>query len=546
MTETTTGTNRAPGDVPGDNVDVVVVGAGFAGLYALHKLRGQGLSVRVFEAGSDVGGTWYWNRYPGARCDIESVYYSYSFDEDLAREWQWSERYAAQPEILAYLQHVADRFDLRRDITLDTRVESAHLDEGAGRWMVTTDGGERVAARFLVLAVGLLSSTNLPQIEGRDDFAGPTFHTGAWPHEPVDFNGQRVGVIGTGSSGIQVIPLVAQQAAHLTVFQRTPNFSLPAKNGKPDPEKVRRLREEHAAVKAQLRTSSYGIILEPPTQSALDVSDEEREATYRERWEEGTLTGILQAYNDLVRNPESNQTAAEFVRQRIAEIVQDPQTAEDLMPRGYAYGTKRPCLDTGYYATFNRDNVTLVNLRRTPIDRITPKGVVVDGTEHELDSLVFATGYDAMTGPLLGIDIRGRDDLPLTEAWAEGPRSYLGIAVSGFPNMFTLTGPGSPSALSNAVVSIEQHVEWVADLLGHLGEQGVGTVEADEAAEKEWTEHVQVVGSYTLYPQTDSWYMGANIPGKPRVFLPYIGGVGNYRAKCDEVARDGYPGFVIS
>ena len=530
---------------PDDAVDAVVVGAGFAGLYALHRLRSQGLSVRVIEAGSDVGGTWYWNRYPGARCDIESVFYSYSFDADLAREWEWSERYAAQPEILAYLQHVADRFDLRRDITLDTRVVSAHLDEDADRWTVTTDAGERISTSHLVLAVGLLSSTNLPQIEGRDDFAGRTFHTGAWPHDPVDFTGRRVGVIGTGSSGIQLIPLVAEQAEHLTVFQRTPNFSLPAKNGAPDPEKVARLREDHARVKEELRSSSYGILLEPPTQSALEVPEEEREEKYRRRWEEGTLTGILQAYNDLVRNEESNHTAAEFVRRKIAEMVRDPQVAEDLMPRGYAYGTKRPCLDTGYYATFNREDVTLVNLRRTPIERITATGVVVDGVEHALDDLVYATGYDAMTGPLLAIDIRGRDGRTLREAWADGPHSYLGIAVSGFPNMFTLTGPGSPSALSNAVVSIEQHVEWLADLLAHAQERGARVVEADDRAEKEWTEHVQLAGNATLYPRTDSWYMGANVPGKPRVFLPYIGGVGNYRAHCDQVARDGYPGLLI-
>ncbi|WP_244928597.1 NAD(P)/FAD-dependent oxidoreductase [Nocardioides sp. W7] len=543
MSTTDPATPRAP--EAATTVDAVVVGAGFAGLYALHRLRGEGLSVRVVEAGSDVGGTWYWNRYPGARCDIESVFYSYSFDADLAREWEWSERYAAQPEILSYLQHVADRFDLRRDITLDTRVLSAHLDEPAGRWTVTTDAGEQLSATYLVLAVGLLSSTNLPQIEGRDDFGGPTYHTGAWPHEPVDFTGRRVGVIGTGSSGIQLIPLVAEQAAHLTVFQRTPNFSLPAKNGAPDAAKVTRLREDHAAIKEELRSSSYGILLEPPTQSALEVSEAEREAKYRERWDEGTLTGILQAYNDLVRNEESNDTAAEFVRQRIAEIVRDPQVAADLMPQGYAYGTKRPCLDTDYYATFNREDVTLVNLRRTPIERITRTGVVAGGVEHELDDLVYATGYDAMTGPLLGIDLRGRDGRTLREAWADGPRSYLGIGVSGFPNMFTLTGPGSPSALSNAVVSIEQHVEWVADLLAHLQERGTPLVEADDRAEKEWTEHVQLAGNATLYPRTDSWYMGANVPGKPRVFLPYIGGVGNYRARCDQVARDGYPGFVI-
>ncbi|MGY1812102.1 flavin-containing monooxygenase [Blastococcus sp. SYSU D00820] len=526
-------------------VDAVVVGAGFAGLYALHRLRGLGLQVRVFEAGSDVGGTWYWNRYPGARCDIESVFYSYSFDEDLTREWTWTERYAAQPEILAYLQHVADRFDLRRDIALDTRVVSARYDEAADRWTVATDTGERVSCRYLVLGVGLLSSTNLPAIPGRDAFAGPVLHTGHWPHEPVDLAGKRVGVIGTGSSGIQAIPRIAEVAAHLTVFQRTPNYSLPARNGTPDPERVAALRADPAAVREALRTSSYGILLEPPTRSALEVPEDEREATYAERWEEGTLTGILQAYNDLVRNREANETAAEFVRRKIAEIVHDPQVAEDLMPRGYAYGTKRPCLDTGYYQTFNRANVELVNLRRTPIEEITAHGVRTTAGEHPLDVLVFATGYDAMTGPLLAFEITGRGGVSLAERWAEGPSSYLGIMVHGFPNMFTITGPGSPSALSNAVVSIEQHVEWVSDLVAHLQETGQHVVEPDAAAEAEWTEHVQVVSRYTLYPETDSWYMGANIPGKPRVFLPYIGGVGNYRRTCDEIAAEGYRGFHL-
>jgi cation diffusion facilitator CzcD-associated flavoprotein CzcO len=526
-------------------VDAVVIGAGFAGLYALHRLRGQGLSVRVLESGSDVGGTWFWNRYPGARCDIESIHYSYSFDEELATQWEWSEKYAAQPEILAYLQHVADRFDLRRDITFDTWVDAARYDEDTDRWTVTTIEGLRVTARYVVLAVGLLSSTNLPDIPGRDDFRGTILHTGAWPHEPVDFTGKRVGVIGTGSSGIQAIPLIAEQAEHLTVFQRTPNFSLPAKNGAPDPEKTAWVKANHDQARRAVRESSYGILLEAPTQGALEVPAAEREVTYRERWEEGTLTGILQAYNDLVRNQAANDTASEFVRQRIAEIVEDPRVAEDLMPRGYAYGTKRPCLDTGYYATYNRDDVELVNLRRTPIETITPAGVRTSAGQHELDALVFATGYDAMTGPLLAFDIVGRGGANLQDTWQDGPSSYLGIAVAGFPNMFTITGPGSPSALSNAVVSIEQHVEWVSDLLAHMEETSVDVVEATEAAQRQWTEHVQLVGNATLYPQTDSWYMGANIPGKPRVFLPYIGGVGAYRAHCAKLAAEGYPGFTL-
>ncbi|ANH37102.1 Phenylacetone monooxygenase [Nocardioides dokdonensis FR1436] len=542
----TTARSSAQPDASVRTVDALVVGAGFAGLYALHVLRGQGLDVHVVDGASDVGGTWFWNRYPGARCDIESIYYSYSFDADLAREWQWSEKYAGQPEILAYLQHVADRYDLRRDISFDTWVREARYDEGDDRWRVTTQDGAVVSARWLVLAVGLLSSTNLPDIPGRDDFAGPVLHTGRWPHEPVDLSGRRVGVIGTGSSGIQAIPRIAEQAEHLTVFQRTANFSLPALNGAPDPDGVRRLIEDHAAVRDQVRRSSYGILLEPPTRGALEVAEEERLATYEERWREGTLTGILQAYNDLVRNQEANDTAADFVRSKIAEMVDDPQVAEDLMPRGYAYGTKRPCLDTGYFQTYNRDDVELVNLRRTPIERITERGVRTSAGEHELDVLVFATGYDAMTGPLLGIDPIGREGQRLGERWAEGPSSYLGIAVAGFPNMFTITGPGSPSALSNAVVSIEQHVEWLARLLAHATETGLTVIEADCVAEKEWTQHVQNVGDATLYPQTDSWYMGANIPGKPRVFLPYIGGVGHYRALCEALADDGYSGFATA
>jgi cation diffusion facilitator CzcD-associated flavoprotein CzcO len=524
-------------------VDAVVVGAGFSGLYAVHRLRELGLDVRAFEAGHGVGGTWYWNRYPGARCDIESVFYSYSWDPELAAEWEWSERYAAQPEILRYLEHVADRHDLRRHFTFGTRVTGAEYD--VDRWRVETDGGQVLLARHLVLGVGLLSQRLLPAIDGIEDFAGEVLHTGSWPHEPVDLAGRRVGVIGTGSSGIQAIPLLARQAEHVTVFQRTPNFTVPARNGAPDPEKVRRRREEHEAVTRELRASSYGILLDPPTQSALEVTEEERTATYQERWDEGTLTGILQAYNDLVRNEQSNDTASDFIRERIREIVDDPQVADDLIPRGYAYGTKRPCLDSGYYATYNRDDVALVNLRRTPIVRVTADAVVTTEGEHPIDTLVLATGYDAQTGPLLAIDPVGRDGRRLSEHWAEGPRSYLGIAVAGFPNMYTVCGPGSPSALSNAVVSIEQHVEWLTDLVAHLDEHGLTTAEPSDVAEKDWSAHVQEVASHTLYPRTDSWLMGANVPGKPRVFLPYVGGVGAYRAHCAQIAADGYPGFEL-
>ncbi|MGJ3507977.1 flavin-containing monooxygenase [Enemella sp. A6] len=526
-------------------VDVVVVGAGFSGLYAVHLLRKQGLSIQGFEAGDDVGGTWYWNRYPGARCDIESIYYCYSWDEELAREWQWSERYAAQPEILAYANRVADKHDLRSSFIFNTRVEAAEWDDEARRWTVRTSDGETWSARFVVLGVGALSAANIPDMPGLANYTGAIYHTGQWPHEGVDFSGLKVGVIGTGSSGIQVIPKIAEQAASMTVFQRTANFTMPAHNTPADPEQHAEVVEDWAGVRQRMRQSSYGLDVEPPTQSLLEVPVEEARATFDEKWQEGTLTSILQAYNDIVRNPESNQIAADYVRDKIREIVHDPQVAEDLVPSGYHFGTKRPCLDTNYFDTFNRENVELVNVRRDPIVEVTATGIRTEETEREFDAIVFATGFDAMTGPVLSIDIHGRETT-MAEKWADGPVGYLGLQSAGFPNLFTVTGPGSPSVLSNVVVSIEQHVEFIADLLAHLREQGAEVVEATPEAETEWSDHVQQVAGYTLYPQTDSWLMGANIPGKPRVFLPYIGGVGNFRAKCDAVAANGYEGFRIS
>jgi len=534
------------GDDAVREVDVVVVGAGFGGLYMIHKLRELNLRTVCFEAGGGVGGTWYWNRYPGARCDVESMDYSYSFSPELEQEWVWTERYPSQPELLRYLNHVADRFDLRRDIQFDTRVESATFSDDTQRWLVTTAQGQVVRAQYVVMATGILSKPRVPDFPGLSDFAGALYQTSNWPHEGVDLTGLRVGVIGTGSSGIQAIPEIAKQASHLTVFQRTPNFSLPAYNGPLDEEGQRELKRTYRERREQSRLSPSGLPMTKTDESALAFSDAERRARYEQRWQIGGFQSILSSYNDLMVNQAANDTAAEFVRGKIAATVQDPETAQKLMPRDHPIGTKRPCVDTDYYATYNRPNVSLVDLRATPIVEVTPTGIRTSAETIELDALVLATGFDAMTGALLAIDIRGRDGVRLADEWAHGPRTYLGVAVAGFPNLFTMTGPQSPSALSNVVTSIEQHVEWIGDLLRHLSEHGLSTVEATPAAQEEWVAHVNAVAAATLYPTAASWYMGANIPGKPRIFMPYIGGVGNYRQRCEKIAANGYEGFVLS
>ncbi|MGY8705776.1 NAD(P)/FAD-dependent oxidoreductase [Bradyrhizobium sp. 18BD] len=525
--------------------DVVVVGAGFAGMYMLHRLRGLGFSVRVFEQGGGVGGTWYWNRYPGARCDVESMQYSYSFSEELQQEWDWSEHYAPQPEILKYANHVADRFDLRRDIQFNTRVERAVFDEREKIWSVTTSDGKTVLAQFVVLATGCLSNARKPDIEGLGSFKGPVYHTGNWPHEDVDFTGLRVGLIGTGSSGIQSAPVIAEQAKHLTVFQRTANFSIPARNAALTDEERDAFRKKYPEIRQFARENTRnGIYAEQPDRGALDDNDETRNGKYAARWERGGLT-FMYVYNNLGLDRAANDTAANFVRGKIAEIVKDPETARLLQPNSHPIGTKRICIDTDYFATFNRPNVSLVDIKTNPIEKITASAVRVAGVDHEVDALVLATGFDAMTGSVAKIDISGRSGQTLNQKWAEGPKTYLGLMSAGFPNLFIITGPGSPSVLSNMMVSIEQHVDWIADCLRHMREQGLVTMEADREAEDKWVAHVNEVASGTLYPQANSWYMGANIPGKPRIFMPYIGGVGVYRRICDEVAAKGYEGFLM-
>ena len=525
--------------------DAVVVGAGFAGLYMMHRLRGLGMSAIGFEAGGDVGGTWYWNRYPGARCDVESMQYSYAFDDALQQEWRWSEVFAAQPEILRYAGHVADRFDLRRSFRFGTRVASAAFDEAACRWTVRTEGGDTVSARFCIMATGCLSAGRLPEVDGIGTFRGPSYHTGSWPHGGVDFAGQRVGVIGTGSSGIQAIPVIAQQARTLHVFQRTPNFSLPARNGPMPAEHEAAWKAEYPQRRTSARTTKTGTVYDFGDKSALDVPADQREREYMTRWQRGGIN-FMAAYNDLSVNEASNETAAAFVRARIRELVHDPDTAEALTPRDYPIGTKRICVDTGYFETFNRPNVTLVDLRRSPLVAVTPAGVRTGDAEYELDSIVFATGFDALTGALARIAITGRRGAALSDTWAAGPRTYLGLMTAGFPNLFLITGPGSPSVLSNMMFSIEQHVEWIADCLVHLRRQGADGIEAEPDAEDAWVAHVNEVAHRTLYPRAASWYMGANVQGKPRVFMPYIGGVDAYRQRCEEVAGRGYEGFRIA
>ncbi len=552
------GTQEASRSQPGEGAgratsyDVIIVGAGFGGMYMLHRLRALGLSARVLDAATGVGGTWYWNRYPGARCDVESMQYSYSFSRELQKDWSWSERFAGQPEILAYANHVADRFDLRRDIQLETRVTAAHYDEVARRWQISTDRGDRFTAQFCVMATGCLSTAKLPEIAGRDAYKGATYHTGYWPHEGVDFTGLKVAVIGTGSSAIQAIPVMAEQAAQLTVFQRTPNYSIPSRNGPMTPDYEAPWKSDYDRRRAKARTMRTGIIYDASDAnfgindiSAMAVTPEERQRTYEQRWAVGG-TSFMAAFNDLITNQESNDTASEFVRSKIREIVKDPATAEVLCPKDYPIGTKRICVDTDYFETYNRANVELIDLRSTPIEAITPKGVRTTAGEQAFDAIVYATGFDAMTGTLMNIDIRGRDGVELREKWAAGPKTYLGLMCAGLPNLFMITGPGSPSVLSNMIVSIEQHVDWLIDALAHLRANGIETIEPTLDSEVTWGQHVNEAGHRTLYVKAASWYMGANVAGKPRMFMPYIGGVGVYRQECDEVAAKGYEGFVLT
>ncbi len=541
MTSKGLGNSGAP-----ERYDAVVVGAGFAGLYALHRLRGLGLKVRVFEAGKDIGGTWFWNRYPGARCDVESLEYSYSFSDNLQQEWEWPDRFAAQPDILRYIHHVAERFDLRRDIVLNAKVISASFDDATNRWIVRTEPGDLVSAKYCIMASGNLSLPRVPKFDGLDDFKGRWFHSGLWPEQDPDFSGRRVGVIGTGSSGIQIIPNIAKQASRLYVFQRTANFSVPAVNRPLTAEVSRRHKSRYSEWRRDARRTPFGIAGHPPPEKfALQDSEEDRSKTYDRKWQTGGNISFLYAYKDLLVNQEANETACQFVRAKIREIVHDPKVATLLMPNDHPIGTKRLCLDTGYYETFNRDNVTLVDVKTSPIQKLYAYGLQTQDADYELDDIIFATGFDAMTGALLDIDIRGRSGLVLSSKWTNGPKTYLGLMTAGFPNMFIITGPGSPSVKTNMISAIEQHVDWICDCVQFIQRKGFSSIDAEVEEEQRWVEHVNDVANATLYPLANSWYVGANIPGKPRVFMPYVGGLDRYRDICDKIAAKQYEGFVF-
>ena len=528
----------------GKDFDVIIIGAGFAGMYMLHRMREMGLKSIVFEAGDGVGGTWYWNRYPGARCDVESVQYSYQFDKELEQEWTWSEKYSPQPEILKYANHVADRFKLRKDIRLNTRITSSNYDEEKAEWEVVTEQGDTYRSNFCIFATGCLSSYNLPKFEGIEDFSGATYHTGQWPHEGVDFSGLRVGVIGTGSSAIQSIPEIAKQATHLTVFQRTANYTIPARNAKLTEDYVRAVKDDYTGLRerARQKPAGYDIPLNP--QSVLEVTEEEFKSEFQARWEKGG-TQFLGAYGDLLLKAEANEKAAKFVKDMIRDTVDDPDVAELLCPTNII-GCKRLCVDTDYYKTYNRPNVKLVDVSQKPIDKITSSGVAHQGIEYEFDAIVFATGFDAMTGALFNMDIRGREGRSLKEKWNGGPQTYLGLTTNGFPNMFTITGPGSPSVLTNMLPSIEQHVNFISDCISYMREHGHSKIEPELNAELDWGLHVNEVADLSLRSTCASWYVGANVPGKPRVFTPYIGGFPRYVERCKSVVANGYEGFSLA
>lgn len=529
---------------PSTEYDMIIVGAGFAGLRMLVTARERGLNALVIEAGDGVGGTWYWNRYPGARCDVLSADYSYSFSPELEQEWRWSERYATQPEILRYVEFVTAKFDLLRDIQLNTQLLSARFDEDDDVWSIDDSTGRTLRSTYLVMATGCLSTAKLPDITGRDTFAGELYHTAYWPHSPVDFAGKRVGVIGTGSSGTQLIPIVAREAGHLTVFQRTPNFSVPARNAAISDAEDAAIKSDYADRRIRARNSPSGLGVPPNKQSALDAEPDERQRHYDAQWETAGF-GFVLAYYDLLLNLDSNATAADFVRDKIALAVDDPALAARLSPIGYPFGTKRPCVDSGYFETFNRENVTLVDMLVTPIESIDATGIATADAHYDLDVLVFATGFDAMTGSLLKPNIVGRNGQSLREKWAAGPVTYLGIATEGFPNFFFITGPGSPSLLSNVLLSIEQHVDWLGALVAAGADRNARSIEVSASAEREWTDHVSTAAAATLYPLAASYYMGDEVKGKPRVFMPYSGGVRSFGRKCQQVAEAGYPEFIF-
>jgi cation diffusion facilitator CzcD-associated flavoprotein CzcO len=527
-----------------EKVDAIVIGAGFAGLRALHTLRGMGKRVAVLEASDGLGGVWYHNGYPGARCDVESFDYSYSFSPELEQEWRWSERYATQPEILRYINHVADRFDLRKDVVFNTRMASAKYDEKAARWTVTSEDGRQWSAQYFVLCVGQLSTTKTPDYPGQSSFRGEIIHSAMWPKHKVDFAGKRVAIIGTGSSGMQMTPVIARTAKHLTVFQRTANFSIPASNAPVSDEEDRRVKSQYSERREQARNSPTGLGFKPNRQSALDATPEEREKVYEAAWHRLGF-GFALTYFDILLSKPANDTAAEFIQRKIGSVIKDPALREKLIPKGHAFAARRPSVDSGYFQAFNRDNVELADLRESPVVEFTPEGIRTTAKLHEFDIIIWATGFDAMTGSLLRPEIVGRGGLTLKEKWAHGPVTQLGVAVNGFPNMLIVVGPGSPSLLSNVLLSTEEQIDWLADFIRAMDAKGVTEFEAQEKAEQDWVAHVNERAKETLYLTADSYYNGAEVAGKPRVFMPYSGGVRGYRRILQKCADEGYTGFDL-
>ncbi|UXJ67737.1 NAD(P)/FAD-dependent oxidoreductase [Lysinibacillus fusiformis] len=530
---------------PIKEVDAVILGAGFAGLYMLHQLKSKGFSTIVYETGDGVGGVWYWNRYPGARCDIESIYYNYTFSKELYEEWTWTSRFPEQEEILRYLNYVADRLKLRSNIQFNTRVKAAHFDEEQHKWLVHLNDGHQVLAKYFITGIGCLSAANVPKFQGLDQFSGKWYHTGHWPHDKVDFTGKRVGIIGTGSSGIQAIPVIAKEAKHLTVFQRTPQYTIPARNHLYDEDFIRETKGNFENLKHAMRNSVSGTPFAYNHPSAIEDSEHHRQEVFEEAWAQGGFA-FASTYKDLLTNEQSNEKAAAFIRSKIRETVQDPTVAEKLCPK-YMYGTKRQVLDSDYFETYNRDNVLLVDVKESPILEITETGVQTANDHFELDIIIFATGYDGMTGPLFKIDIRGRNGVTLKDKWENGAsvQTYLGLATANFPNLFMITGPESPSVLVNMPIAIEQHVEWIAQCIDYLREHDIDVMETNAEAEQAWSKHCREIANETLYVKGDSWYTGANIAEKPRSFLIYLGGFDYYTKCCQEVAQNNYEGFQL-
>jgi len=528
--------------------DVIIIGAGLSGMYQLHLVRQLGLSVRVFEAGTGVGGTWYWNRYPGARFDSESWTYGFSFSPELLEEWEWREHFSAQPETLRYCNRIADKLDLRRDIEFNSRIKSAIFDAAANGWEIETTDGRRARARFLITAIGPLSAPTMPTIPGVEDFQGEAYHTGSWPHEPVTFAGKRVGVIGTGATAVQAITEIAKTVGHLTVFQRTPNWCAPLHNSPIDAETQRSIKARYPEIFAACRESFGCFIHQHDPRNALDVSPEVREAFYEQRYGEPGFGIWMGNFRDILINQEANDTITAFMQRKIRERVRDPKVADKLIPTNHGFGTRRVPLESGYYEVYNQPNVRLVDLRDTPIERITKAGIKTSDTAYAFDMIIYATGFDAITGSFDRIDIRGIDGQRLKDKWAEGPRTYLGLQIAGFPNMFTLVGPHNAATFCNIPRCIEQNVEWVTALLHHMQAKGLTRVEATAAAETTWTEHVHEVSQRLLFTQINSWMTGinTNVGGKQkRTVLVYAGGAPAYRKRCDEVAAKGYEGFAF-